>query len=197
MCCLERSILHNASNSVGPPFFFCGKGTLDPRPLTPGSNEISSADEKRPTATKTRAHRPLFAVVLPKNKAAKLARRVSRRAKPTSSGRALGRERTKKRDSRRYKNPYRRFDPIPGLNPTCAQPTTPKKTRAIAMREKTNNVSKTHSGRCPHRRTRRRARVVATTRSSRPVSFAGHARKTYWCVCVCVCCWMCVILREE
>ena len=195
MCCLERSILHNASNSVGPPFFFLRKRHR-PTSLDTRFQRDLKWDEKRPTATKTRAHRPLFEVVLPKNKAAKLARRISRRAKPTSSGRALGRERTKKRDSRRYKNPRGDSGPIP-LNPTCAQPTTPKKTRAIAMREKTNNVSKTHSGRCPHRRTRRRARVVATTRSSRPVSFAGHARKTYWCVCVCVCCWMCVILREE
>ena len=162
----------------GPPPFFFAEKAPDPRPLTPGSNEISSADEKRPTATKTRAHRPLFEVVLPKNKAAKLARRVSRRAKPTSSGRARGREGTKKNQLR--------FDRFP-LNPTCA-PTTPikkKDERAIFARDEKKKT--THSGRGPRRRTRRRARgcfvVVATTRSSRPVSFAGHARKT-WCLCV-------------
>ena len=86
-----------------------------------------------------RAHRPLFVLPEQQKAAKQRARRVSRRAKPTSSGRARGREGTKKNQLR--------FDRFP-LNPTCA-PTTPikkKDERAIFARDEKKNKRRTQVG---------------------------------------------------
>ena len=187
MCCLERkSILHNASNSVGPPlFFFCGKGTRPTSLDTRFQRDLSSAGMKKDQRQPKRAHTARFSRSFsqrtkPRNW--RVAFRVARNRRPRVARLVANGQKNAIRDDTKTHI----GDSVRSIKSDVCTTNDPQKNESDCdERKNKQRVSKTHSGRCPHRRTRRRARVVATTRSSRPVSFAGHARKT-WCLCVCV-----------